>query len=115
MTLDNFLTKLEQAPETIEFSEVMALIDALYDFTPVRFKNGAVVNEAGENQGSCKLFAFAQEQQLSQAQTLACFGAYYREDVLQHPEGNDHQNIRCFMQTGWDGIHFDAPAIERKE
>jgi len=34
---------------------------------------------------------FAQLQQLSQAETLACFGKYYREDVLQNPEGDDHQ------------------------
>lgn len=115
MILNDFLTKLEQAPEKIEFSEVIALIDALYSFTPTRFTNGSAVNEAGENQGSCKLLAFGQQQKLTQAQMLHCFGTYYREDVLQHPDNTDHQNICCFMQTGWGGIHFDAPAIERKE
>ena len=43
---------------------------------------------------------------LSKAQTLACFGDYYRVDVLQHPQKNDHANIRQFMLSGPGGIQF---------
>jgi hypothetical protein len=44
-------------------------------------------------------------QELTPEGTLA-FGAYYFEDVLGNPNGTDHQNIRNFMKTGWDGIAF---------
>jgi hypothetical protein len=51
---------------------------------------------------------------LNQEQTLACFGDYYREDVLKNPEGNDHGNIRNFMNTGWNGIKFEDQALQVK-
>lgn len=114
MTLDAFLKKLNDQPESIAFADTMAVIDTSYDFTPAAFMNGEVKNEAGQNSGSCKLFAFAKLNQLSKAQTLACFGAYYRDDVLKHPEGNDHQNIRNFMKYGWDGVKFDNMPLAAK-
>jgi hypothetical protein len=107
MPLATFFTKLNNAPATIEFTDTMATIDALCDFTATTFRNGEMINEAGQNSGSCKLFAFARLNDLTEEQTLACFGDYYREDVLGNPEGIDHQNIRNFMATGWDGIEFD--------
>jgi len=112
MTLESFLQQLNEKPSTIEFNHTMALIDQLYSFTPTAFKNGDTKNGAGENSGSCKLFAFAQLQGFSQGQTLACFGAYYRDDVLQHPEAMDHQNIRNFMVQGWSGIEFSGEALK---
>ena len=118
MSLADFLQQLHNSPETIEFTAVMAMIEQHYHYTPTRFTNGQgdtkVVNAAGTNEGSCKLFAFAQDQQLNQAQTLACFGSYYRDDVLKHPDGNDHANIRNFIQYGWQGIAFDQPALVKK-
>ncbi len=51
---------------------------------------------------------------LNEQQTLACFGDYYRIDVLQHPEAQDHQNIRNFIQFGWSGIQFDNQALTEK-
>jgi len=107
----DFLHKINTAPDTIEFGDTMAVIEALYCFTPTAFTNGSLLNQAGQNLGSCKLFAFARLQGFDTAQTLACFGAYYRNDVLLNPAGSDHQNIRNFMRTGWDGITFDAPAL----
>jgi hypothetical protein len=53
-------------------------------------------------------------QNLSQAETLACFGAYYFEDVLGDPEGTNHQNIRNFIKSGWDGIKFEGEALVLK-
>lgn len=111
MKLEQFLHTLRASPDQIEFSDTMAVIDALYHFTPTAFRNGQQHNAAGENNGSCKLFAFARQQQLDEQYTLACFGRYYRDDVLQHPQGVDHQNIRNFMQTGWAGIKFDAQPL----
>jgi hypothetical protein len=115
MNLDAFLKKLNDAPESIAFADTMAAIDANYDFTPAAFTNGDVKNEAGQNSGSCKLLAFATLNGLSKEQTLACFGAYYRDDVLKNPGGTDHQNIRNFMKTGWDGVQFESMPLQRKQ
>ena len=114
MNLNIFLQKLNIIPETVEFTDTMAVIDSLYDFTETEFKNADLDNEAGQNSASCKLFAFAQLQNLSQDQTLACFGAYYRNDVLKNPEGTDHQNIRNFIKQGWPGISFSAMPLQAK-
>ncbi len=73
-----------------------------------------LVNKAGTNEGSCKIFAFAQINQLDQQQTLNLFGDYYRLDVLNEPQGTGHQNIRNFMKYGWDGIHFKGVALTAK-
>jgi len=95
------------------FEDCMQVISDNYDYTPTGFQNGELRNEAGQNEGSCKIFAFAQLNNLDQAQTLACFGRFY-QDVLNTPEGSDHGNIRNFMQSGWDGIKFDAEALRAK-
>ena len=111
---DAFVKKLAEAPESIEFADTINLIDSLYRFEPTSFRNGGLVNEAGKNSGSCKIFAFARRHGLSPQQTLLCFGAYYRDDVLQHPDATGHQNIRNFINTGWDGIEFyGEPLIAR--
>ena len=114
MALTTFLQRLHDSPEIICFKETMALIDALYDFTPTAFSNGATRNEAGQNNGSCKLFSFAKLHGLSQQQTLTCFGDYYRKDVLGNPHGTDHANIRNFMKSGWEGICFEGKALTPK-
>lgn len=114
MNLDVFLKKLNDNPESVTFDETMAAINASYEFTPASFTNGEVRNEAGQNSGSCKLFAFALLNQLSAEQALACFGAYYRDDVLKNPEGTDHQNIRNFMKTGWSGVKFEHMPLTAK-
>lgn len=114
MTIDAFLKKLNSDPESVAFDDTMAVIDACYDFTPAAFSNGDARNQAGQNSGSCKLFAFALLHQLSEAQTLACFGAYYRDHVLSNPDGTDHQNIRNFMKSGWSGISFERAPLTPK-
>ncbi len=114
MIITTFLEKLKQTPTAITFPETIAVIEENYDFTPTTFDNGTQHNEAGQNSGSCKLFAFAKLQNLSQAQTLACFGAYYFEEVLGDPEGTNHQNIRNFINLGWEGIKFEGEALSLK-
>ena len=114
MTLANFLEKLKQTPEIITFTETIAVIEENYDFSPTAFENGLQHNTAGENSGSCKIFAFAEIQNLSETATLSCFGAYYYDDVLKNPNGTDHQNIRNFMKTGWEGIAFYGSALVSK-
>jgi len=114
MQLKKFLDNLQSSPESIEFQDTMAAIEAAYVYSPIAFTNGSLVNQAGENEGSCKLFAFAKLHRLSEEKTLACFGAYYREDVLQNPDSDNHQNIRNFMKTGWAGIKFENEALTSK-
>ncbi len=95
-----------------------AVIESNYDYVPTRFYNGVrdrqFLNESGTNEGSCKLFAFAKLNDLDEQSTLNCFGDYYTIDVLQHPDGQDHQNIRTFIDCGWGGITFDSPPLTPK-
>ncbi|MBU2278112.1 MAG: HopJ type III effector protein [Gammaproteobacteria bacterium] len=112
--LESFFRQLSTEPETISFQQTIALIDTLYDFTPTAFTNGETSNSAGENNGSCKIFAFALLHQLSEPQTLALFGDFYRLDVLPDIKGNNHPNIRNFMRTGWSGVSFSGEALHGK-
>ena len=95
------------------FADVIAFIEAHYNHTPTAFKNGQQNNAATENQGSAKIFSFAKLNGLNQAQTLSLFAEHYAS-VLATPEGIDHQNIRQFMQHGWDGIKFEGQALSAK-
>jgi len=112
MNLQAFLHRLQQQPDTIEFSDTIAAIDAAYAYSPTAFRNGELDNAAGQNAGSCKILSFARLQGLDEAQTLACFGRFYREDVLLHPEAADHPNIRNFMRSGWAGVRFAGAALQ---
>lgn len=116
--LKEFIQRLTLAPQSIEFDEVMALIETHYNYHATDFENGIeptkLHNSAGTNEGSCKIFAFAQLHGLNKDQTLACFGAFYRDDVIKHPDGNDHQNIRNFMRSAWSGISFSQAALTPK-
>jgi len=114
MKIKSFLEALKNSSEFKDFNELMLLIDEYYYFTPFAFKNGDLQNQAGENSGSCKLFYFARLHNLTKEETLACFGAYYREDVLKNPQGDNHQNIRNFMAHGWQGIAFAGEVLTPK-
>lgn len=114
MKRDTFLEQLNQNPKSIAFADTIAVIEENFIFIPTAFKNGDTHNAAGTNSGSCKLFAFAQMQQLTKEETLACFGSYYFEEVLGDPEGESHQNIRNFIKYGWDGIVFEGIALNFK-
>ena len=114
MNIESFLEKLNSNPESISFADTMSVIDENYEFTTTEFNNGGLTNAANENNGSCKIFSFAQIQQFPETLTLHCFGDYYRKDVLEHPDENDHQNIRNFIKEGWAGIIFTSPALKLK-
>lgn len=114
MTKEQLLNLIKNKPASVEFQQVMEVIDQNYHYTPTRFSNGDIINESGTNEGSCKIFSFGKLNNLTERDTLTCFGAYYREDVLQHPDRTDHANIRTFIQQGWDGIQFDSPALTEK-
>ncbi len=111
--MHDFIMRVKSG-QAVSFQETMAVIAEHYHYQPTEFSNGLaqpLLNESGRNEGSCKIFAFAQLHDLDQAQTLALFGDYYFKDVLGHPEGSDHQNIRNFMRDGWEGIRFKGVAL----
>ena len=114
MTILEFKTKLKENPNNVAFAETVEVIEAHYDFTPTSFVNGDLNNAAGENSGSCKVFAFAKIQSLTKEEALACFGAFYFEEVLNDPTGTGHQNIRNFMNTGFDGLTINGIALVEK-
>ena len=116
MILNDFLLNIKDG-QVIDFQQTMLIISKCYDYRPTEFSNGLeapLVNEAGRNEGSCKIFAFARLHDLTPEQTLSLFGDYYLKDVLGNPDGNDHQNIRRFMRDGWDGIVFKGEALQAK-
>lgn len=111
MKLNQFIEKIK-SNQKVSFNDTMAIIDTYYHYTPSTFSNGlaehTLVNSTGTNEGSCKIFAFAQLNQLDREQTLNLFGDYY-QDTLNDPNGSSHQNIRNFMLYGWAGIRFETP------
>lgn len=115
--LEAFLERVRQGGP-VRFRETLAVIEKFYHYTPTAFANGLgearFVNEAGQNEGSCKIFAFARLQGLSKEETLRLFGEHY-EHVLKTPEGTDHRNIRTFMRFGWQGIEFFGDPLRQRD
>ncbi len=118
-SLNKVINQIKNIPDKTAFDDVIEIIDEFYRYTPTRFYNGAdkniIINASGENTGSCKIFTFARLNDLDKDQTLNCFGKYYREDVLMHPEGSNHANIRAFIKHGPDNINFDNDALQLKK
>lgn len=107
--LTGLIKKLKE--KSLRFIEVIAFIDSYYQHQPTAFKNGETYNEATQNQGSARVFAFAQLNNLGKEDTLYLFAEHY-QTVLNTPDGTDHQNIRQFMQHGWPGIAFEGQALQ---
>jgi hypothetical protein len=104
----SLITALKE--NSVPFSEVLAFIETYYQHQPTAFKNGDVYNETTQNQGSAKVFAFAQLHNLSAGDTLYLFAEHYQA-VLAHPNAVDHQNIRQFMAHGWAGVFFEGQPL----
>lgn len=118
-TISLLLNKIKESPQTIEFDDVINAINDHYIYTPRLFRNGktgdCIINQAQENEGSCKIFSFALLHQLTEHQTLNCFGQYYRDEVLNYPDDTNHGNIRTFMKYGWDCIQFEGEALTKNK
>lgn len=109
--LTSLLQKLDQ--QQASFKDVITFIETYYQHHPTAFSNGDARNTADQNQGSAKVFAFAQLNNLSKEDTLSLFAEHYHA-VLSHPDGTDHQNIREFIYHGWPGIAFEGVALTAK-
>lgn len=114
MTVEELIALVATDADSLMFADVIATIEQHYQYTPTRFVNGlgtdAVINEAGSNEGSCKVFAFASLHDLNKHDTLNLFAEHFRK-VLATPAEKDHANIRMFMRDGWPGIEFDDDAL----
>jgi HopJ type III effector protein len=111
---DQLITLLSNLKaQTTKFNDVVTFIESYYQHTPTAFKNGDAYNEASQNQGSAKVFTFAQLNNLSAEDTLYLFAEHYQA-VLATPDATDHQNIRQFMANGWQGIAFEGEALTLK-
>lgn len=93
-----------------DFAGVLAHIDEHYTHTPTAFKNGAQYNTVTENQGSARVLYFAKLNNLSKEDTLNLFAEHYK-NVLDNPGATNHQNIRQFMQSGWEGVEFEGTVL----
>lgn len=111
ITPDSFKARLGNPAH--RFADTLSFIEQRYHYQPSGFHNGPLYNSAEQNQGSCRVFAMAQDLGLSDAQTLACF-AEHHESVLAAPEGSEHANIRILMQHGLERIRFDSPPLTRR-
>jgi len=111
--INRFIERLESNSEQLKFDQVIDLIDRHYNFEPTKFSNGSQENAAGENSGSCKVLSFARLNNLVKEQALKLFAQYYR-DVLATPGESDHQNIRQFIEHGYDGLTFEGQALSLK-
>lgn len=111
---EQLATLIQQAKDnSVSFKEIIEFIETYYQHQPTAFKNGDAYNEATQNQDSAKLFAFGQLNNLSKEDTLYLFAEHY-QSVVNTPEATDHQNIRQFMQHGWEGIQFEGQALVAK-
>lgn len=105
------LEKLNQ--NEADFADVITYIEENYNYIPSAFINGNQENTVDQNQGSAKVFAFAKLNDFSKDDTLKLFAEHYQA-VLKTPEGTDHNNIRQFMQNGWEGVKFENEVLTKK-
>ncbi|MBW0148836.1 HopJ type III effector protein [Marinobacter arenosus] len=89
-----------------DFDDTLALIDRHFEYQPTGFHNGPLHNPAGENVGSCRVFALGRYCNLPETETLQLFAQHYQQ-VMGDPAGDSHGNIRQFISTGWSGIRFE--------
>lgn len=115
ITLAAFLEKIKN-DYPVSFHETMLVITENYNYSPAEFYNGQdsdlIINAPRTNEGSCKIFAFASLHGLDQQQTLNLFGDFYRIEVLENPDSDNHRNIRNFMKYGWAGIKLEKEILK---
>ena len=95
------------------FNDVIQYIEDNYTYTASAFTNGNQENASDKNQGSAKVFAFAKLNNFSKDDTLKLFAEHYAA-VLENPNGTDHNNIRQFLENGWDGVKFENEVLVAK-
>lgn len=109
--MEDFLSQVKG--QNVPFIEIIQYIENNFQVNPTAFRNGEAYNSEAQNQGSAKVLYFAKLLNLSKEDTLLLFAEHY-QSVLADPEGENHQNIRQFMENGWEGVHFEGIVLEKK-
>jgi len=65
LTISELISRLNAKDESVDFSDVMQVVSQHYNYKESHFTNGELTNQAGTNEGSCKIFAFAKIHNLS--------------------------------------------------
>jgi hypothetical protein len=113
MNTQQYLEQLKSGDE-MKFSDFIDLIDNEYTFVPTAFTNGGLANKDDENQGSAKVFCFGLMHELSEYESLKCFGEHYQNVLETLADSTTHLNIRNFMRRGWKGISINVEALTKK-
>ena len=72
-----FNANLEMSGDEIMFEEVIEVIDTYYEYGLIEFKNGDILNQAGENEGSAKVLSYAALSDLDKETTLKVSCTFY--------------------------------------
>jgi len=100
------------------FQYVIDTINENYEFTPTSFCvfPGTPTNTQGNNEGACRVLAFAKDQRIHHEKetVLELFAEHY-DAVLADPDGDGHQNIRTVIKYGADSVHFWKLPLTRKK
>jgi len=118
----------DQLPQILEmwtegnFDRFIALIDSIFETHPVEFHNGIInhgetattsasyttlINEAGSNLWSLKVFAFAIMMGYTASQALSLFGEHYN-DVIEDPNSGRHLNIEQVYKHWLWGVQIQG-------
>ena len=112
--MDDLIGRVKNG-QKVKFAETMAYVQENYHYRQVTFSNGLgkrkLVNQPGENEGSLRIFSLGKLLNLSQKETLALFGELYWRDVIENPDGDDHVNIRNFIEFGWEEVSLSENAL----
>jgi HopJ type III effector protein len=73
-----FNANVEMDAADLQFQDVMTLIDTHYESQLLEFKNGAMLNKQGENEGSAKILSYAALSNMDQATTLKVRKSYIK-------------------------------------
>ena len=93
------------ANNDVKMDDVIAVIDAEFEYTDVGFSVGAIENKPGTNVKSSKILSYAYLTKMDTETALKCYGEVYRE-VKADPNGDSHGNIRALMKGGTECVKF---------
>ena len=91
--------------DSLRSSQFIEMVEGCYETGLIEWSNGSQKNPPGTNEGSAHVLSLAALADLPKEKALLLWAEHYR-DVLATPDGDDHQNIRQFMEKGWDGVDF---------
>lgn len=99
---------------TLPFSSSIFNIHNEYKYTPKPFEIEYIRSEGKGTEGSAKILAYAQINNLNTEQTLFLFGEHY-QNVLDTPNGDNHKNIRALIKYGIAKVTFpEGYPIEKR-